>query len=149
MKGFQGPDGTWFVYILHQESGYAHLGARFPSLPDGDHYGTPSEEGDWPYGTGILATVTFNCKKAGECVLGLYDTLLEDIDAHWISHQVEDGYVTVPSAASVDLNSDGIINIVDIVTVALAFGAERIEDPEDPRYGEYWHDPPCPNCPHH
>jgi len=60
----------------------------------------------------------------------------------------EDGYFMAPSPATVDLNDDGMVDIVDIVIVALAFGAERVDDAEDPRYGEYWHDPPCPSCPH-
>lgn len=145
MKSFAGGNGTYYVDWFYQESGYVRCAGMLLGLPDGDHDGTPGEEEDWPNGTGVLATVTFHCTRAGECVLDLYDTLLVDVEVFLIPHQVEDGYILVPR---VDLNDDGIIDIVDIVTVALAFGAERVDDPEDPRYGEYWHDPPCPSCPH-
>ena len=148
MKGFAGGNGTFYVDWFHQESGYVRCAGMLLGLPDGDHDGTHGEEEDWPYGTGVLATVNFNCTKAGECVLDLYDTRLVDVDSYLISHQVEDGYFVAPSPATVDLNDDGIVDIVDLVIVALAFGAERIDDPEDPRYGEYWRDPPCPKCPH-
>jgi hypothetical protein len=153
LEGFEGINGIYFIYYIYQESGYLRVGGMIIDLPDGDHDGTEGEEEDWPYGTGVLATATFNCTKAGECVLDLYDTILApqgwDGDPNkGIPHQVEDGYVTAPSPPTVDLNNDGTVDIVDIVIVALAFGAQRIDDPEDPRYGEYWHDPPCPSCPH-
>lgn len=144
-RGFAGGNGTYYTYSFYQESGYVDVASMLLGLPDGDHDGTPGEEEDWPYGTGVLTTVTFKCVKAGECVLDLYDTLFVDADSHVIPHQVEDGYVIMQK---VDVNNDGIVDIVDIVIVALAFGAERIDDPQDPRYGQYWHDPPCPTCPH-
>jgi hypothetical protein len=147
-RGFAGGNGTYYIHSFYPESGYVDVGSVLLGLPDGDHDSTPGEEEDWPYGSGVLATVTFNCTKAGECVLDLYDTLLADADSILISHQVEDGYFMAGSPATFDLNEDGIVDIVDIVIVALAFGAERVDDPEDPRYGEYWHDPPCPDCPH-
>ena len=144
-RGFAGGNGTYYTYSFYPESGYVYVASMLLGLPDGDHDGTPGEEEDWPYGTGVLTTVTFKCVKAGECVLDLYDTLFVDADSHVIPHQVEDGYVIMQK---VDLNNDGKVTITDIVIVALAFGAERIDDPQDPRYGQYWHDPPCPTCPH-
>jgi len=42
-----------------------------------------------------------------------------------------------------DLNGDGTVNILDIVIVARAYGAEYNETD-----GMYWHDPPCKGCPH-
>jgi hypothetical protein len=144
-RGFAGGNGTYYTYSFYQESGYVDVASMLLGLPDGDHDGTPGEEEDWPYGTGVLTTVTFKCVKAGECVLDLYDTLFVDADSHVIPHQVEDGYVIMQK---VDVNNDGIVDIVDIVIIALAFGAERIDDPQDPRYGQYWHDLPCPTCPH-
>jgi hypothetical protein len=146
---FAGGNGTYYTYSFYQESGYVDVASMLLGLPDGDHDGTAGEEEDWPYGTGVLTTVTFNCVKAGECVLDLYDTHLVDADSNVIPHQVEDGYVIVPSPPTVDLNNDGIVDIYDVIIIAGAFGAERVDDPEDPRYGEYWHDPPCPRCPHH
>ena len=44
-------------------------------------------------GNGTLATITFNATYAGSasCALHLYDTELDDIHAHPITHDVEDG----------------------------------------------------------
>ena len=39
-------------------------------------------------------------------------------------------------------------NIRDVALVAKAFGANLVTDPTSPKYGEYWHDPPCNTCPH-
>jgi parallel beta-helix repeat protein len=36
----------------------------------------------------------------------------------------------------------GVVNIIDVVYVALAFDAKRVAN------GTYWHTPPCPRCPH-
>ena len=43
---------------------------------------------------------------------------------------------------------DGICEMRDISLVARGFGAERITNTTDPRYGEYWHPTPCTMCPH-
>jgi len=57
-----------------------------------------------------------------------------------------DGWVFVAIAGEVNL--DGIVDIFDGVLVAAASGAKLITDPQDPRFGEYWHDDACPRCPH-
>ena len=58
---------------------------------------------------------------------------------------VADNFLTVEVKISLtgDINADGTIDILDITTVAVAFGAKFNETD-----GMYWHDPPCPNCPH-
>jgi hypothetical protein len=47
-----------------------------------------------------------------------------------------------------DVNADGIVDIQDIYLIALAYGSVHIKDPNDPRYCQYWHTPPCGLCPH-
>lgn len=47
-----------------------------------------------------------------------------------------------------DVNEDGIVDISDLYLEALAYGAVLIEDPTDPRYGQYFHPIPCTTCPH-
>jgi hypothetical protein len=49
--------------------------------------GTTPAEGD-----GILATISFECIAAGECIFDLYDTKLGDPTATPIDHYVTDGY---------------------------------------------------------
>lgn len=42
-----------------------------------------------------------------------------------------------------DINKDGVVNIKDVAKVARAYGAKYNETD-----GMFWHDPPCPYCPH-
>jgi len=44
---------------------------------------------------------------------------------------------------TIDLNGDGLVDIMDIAIVAQAYGAKYNETD-----GLYWHDPPCKHCPH-
>jgi hypothetical protein len=57
-----------------------------------------------------------------------------------------DGTVTVVHQGDVDGN--GFVDGKDIAKVAGAFGSLRVDDPKDPRYGQYWHPTPCWLCPH-
>jgi len=47
-----------------------------------------------------------------------------------------------------DITGDGKCDIQDLARVSAAFGSLRINDPDDPRYGQYWHPVTCPTCPH-
>jgi hypothetical protein len=50
-----------------------------------------------------------------------------------------DGEVTVVGRLSADISLEyGEVDILDVVAVALAFGAARVTDPYDPHYGLYW-----------
>ena len=44
--------------------------------------------------------------------------------------------------------SDGKCDMRDIGLVSRGFGANRVTDEADPKYGEYWHPIPCDSCPH-
>jgi len=47
-----------------------------------------------------------------------------------------------------DINGDGKCDIQDLARVSAAFGSLRVNDPDDPRYGQYWHTVTCSTCPH-
>jgi parallel beta-helix repeat protein len=47
-----------------------------------------------------------------------------------------------------DITGDGKCDIQDLARVSGAFGSRRVNDPNDPRYGQYWHTVTCPTCPH-
>ncbi len=87
-------------------------------------------------GSGLLATITFNATSGVTypntigCTLDLYDVKLADSEANSITQfNVLDGqYTFIPLRG--DLNGDGKVDIIDIVVVALAFGAT----PSDPNW---------------
>jgi hypothetical protein len=47
-----------------------------------------------------------------------------------------------------DITGDGLVDVQDLSRVSGAFGTVRNNDPNQPRYGQYWHPTPCPYCPH-
>jgi ABC-type transport system substrate-binding protein len=47
-----------------------------------------------------------------------------------------------------DVTGDGKCDIEDLARVSSAYGSLRVNDPNDPRYGQYWHDIACQTCPH-
>jgi hypothetical protein len=60
-----------------------------------------------------------------------------------------DGTLTVTHMG--DITGDGKVEIADLSRVNAAYGSVRVNDPLDPKYGQYWHPPkipPCPTCPH-
>ena len=57
-----------------------------------------------------------------------------------------DGTVTIAHVG--DITADGKCDIQDLARVSAAFGSIRVNDPNDPRYGQYWHTVACSTCPH-
>ena len=87
----------------------------------------------WPApsfnGSGTVFTMTFTVKyhppqSTANIKLELYETNLADIGANPIPHAVEHGTVVLYALPTNpgDINHDGVVNIVDIVIVALEFG---------------------------
>lgn len=82
----------------------------------------------------VLATYTFAVLSQGSCALDIQESKLVDTTATLVPHSAEDGYVTcVNTYLEGDLNQDGIVDIVDVVVVGLAFGSEPGDDNWDPR----------------
>jgi len=57
-----------------------------------------------------------------------------------------DGTVTIAHVG--DITADGKCDIQDLARVSAAFGSIRVNDPNNPRYGQYWHTVTCSTCPH-
>ena len=75
-------------------------------------------------GDGILAVVKFNIEGSGETVLDLYDSTLVNSIEQPIIHQSTDGYGYLTYVLLGDINDDGVVDIYDVVTVAIAFGSK-------------------------
>lgn len=75
-------------------------------------------------GNGILAVVKFDIEDSGETVLDLYDSTLVSSLEQPIIHQSTDGYGYFTYVLLGDINDDGVVDIYDVVTVAIAFGSK-------------------------
>jgi len=83
-------------------------------------------------GSGTLATISFHVEALGETVLSLRDTILSDQTTTPIPHDVADGYFNNLERVPGDVNGDGIVNILDVLVVVLAFGSMAEDDPSTP-----------------
>ena len=85
-------------------------------------------------GDGTLATITFKVIDVKESVIYLFDTILTDSDGENLSHLAY-GAIFEPSLLIVqlfgDVNTDGAVNILDLVLVASKFGQSVSGDPAD------------------
>ncbi len=98
-------------------------------------YGTSSFSGN-----ATLASLTFEVARGSmegsNCTLDLYDVVLVNPEAEIIGDwdhkdSPNDGYVIcMLTTVTGDINNDGVVDIVDIVIVAIAFGST----PEDPNW---------------
>ena len=73
-------------------------------------------------GDGTLAVITFEVMTVKVSTLTLSETLLADSQGSTFLPQVEAGEITEPPELKGDVNSDGIVNIQDLVLVASSFG---------------------------
>ena len=81
-------------------------------------------------GDGTLATVTFKVLGAKESLLLLSDVILTDSDGEPLPYLSFGGVVTEAQIRPEDVNSDGVVNILDLVKVAARFG-QATEETED------------------
>ena len=81
-------------------------------------------------GDGTLATLTFEVMAVKASTLTLSDMLLSDDQGNTFLPQVEGGEVTEPPKLKGDVNSDSVVNILDLVYVASNFG-ETGQNPAD------------------
>jgi ABC-type transport system substrate-binding protein len=94
--------------------------------------------------------LTFTWNTSGFVEYGNY-TLSAQVPAlpyetHVYDNTLEDGSVLVTHMG--DVTGDGKCDIEDLARVSAAFGSLRVSDPNDPRYGQYWHPVTCSVCPH-
>jgi hypothetical protein len=127
LKIFREADRRYFTVNVNEEEAYVNM--------TGGIWGTCNR----PSGSGALAKVIFNvtyeaqCGEDATCVLDLYDTNLTDSWTSPLSHSVYDGFYRAPHPMLTgDINDDRIVDIVDIVICALAFGSEAEDNPETP-----------------
>jgi len=126
LKGFAGDphQGTFFNYVITGD--YVLVGIVI--LPD--------EHGVWhffPSGNGTLASITFEAiyqhmgktKPPLTSSLHLFQTKVADDTGMepGIAHYTEDGLYEMYPTAMGDVNYDGIVDLFDIVVVAVAFGS--------------------------
>ena len=106
-KGDYLPEGALFVPLIVTGNSVALGSASFTGVTNGD---------------GTLATITFEVRAAKASTLTLSEALLSDSQGNTFRPHVERGEVTEPLKLKGDVNSDGIVNIQDLVLVASSFG---------------------------
>ena len=86
-------------------------------------------------GDGTLSTLTFEVLKAEPSIIELFNVNLSDAEDAALAFTLEKDRVTIHghSGASVDVNGDGSVNILDLVFVAARFGkslttADKVAD---------------------
>ena len=73
-------------------------------------------------GDGTLATITFEVMAVKASTLTLSEPLFADDQGNTFLPRVEGGEITEPPELKGDVNTDGVVNIQDLVLVASSFG---------------------------
>jgi PKD repeat protein len=100
----------------------------------------------WNFGDGNTTTVTTPIITHVFKAMRIYNVELTVTDSKGLSSSVTKPVITVSGLVG-DVNGDGKVDIHDVAMVVAAFGSLRINDPTDPRYGQYWHPTPRPGDP--
>ena len=117
-------DDTALRYVESSNSDY---------LPDGAFFVSPILEGNLvrlnaaslageSNGDGTFATLTFEVIAVKASILTLSDVLLSNSTGETFAPQVENTQITEPTKLAGDVNSDGTVNIADLVLVASNLG---------------------------
>ena len=117
-------DDTALRYVESLNSDY---------LPDGAFFVPPILEGNLvklnavslageSNGDGTLATLTFEVIAVQASTLTVSDVLLTNSTGETFAPQIENAEITEPTKLKADVNSDGTVNIADLVLVASNLG---------------------------
>ena len=107
---------TILVSEINNTAGFVELSVTLNNPPSAD-------------GDGTLGTIMFHVTNNGTSALNLSGTSLKDADGTPLTHTTANGRFS-NSVLNGDLNGDGKVDIYDITTVAIAFGAT----PENQRW---------------
>ncbi|MCY4571019.1 MAG: leucine-rich repeat domain-containing protein [Candidatus Poribacteria bacterium] len=116
-------DATVLRYVESSNGTYLPVGTFVLPVVNGNRVKLASTSSDSvSKGDGTLATVTFEVLAVKASTLTLSETLLSDSDGNRSRPRVEGGEITEPTKSAVDVNGDGVVNILDLVFVASSFG---------------------------
>ena len=123
------PTGAFFVPPVISEKRQRYLSTWELVLTHTVTLGATSLAGTGN-GDGTLATIAFEVLDTKESLLVLSDVILTDSAGEHLPHLHFGGVVTDSQIGPEDVNSDGVINILDLVKVAAHFG-QAVEGTED------------------
>ena len=117
-------DATALRYVESNNGDYLPAGAFFvPPILKGNRVELASTAlTGVSNGEGTLVTITFEVLAAKPSTLTLSETLLSDSQGNTFRPRVEMGEITEPPKLKADVNTDGVVNIQDLVLVASNFG---------------------------
>ena len=117
-------DPTALHYVESANGSYLPAGSLFvPPVVNANQVtlAATSLSGDSD-GAGTLATVTFEVVAVKPSYIALSDVMIMQQDLTSIPIIVKNGDIVVTSDEALDVNGDGIVNILDLIVVATHFG---------------------------
>ena len=126
-------DGTALRYVESANGDYLPPGAFAapPDISDSKVTLAATSLAGTAKGDGTLVTLTFEVVDIKESKLILSESILTDSSGELLPHRFFSGLVTDPQIAPEDVNSDGVVNILDLVKVASRFNQREDIEKED------------------
>ena len=123
-------DTTALRYVESANGDYLSSGAFFipPVAEDNVVTLAASSLADESNGDGTLATLTFEVITIKASTVRLTNVLLTDGSGGSSVPQIENAGITEPPQLPVDVNQDGVVNIIDLTLVASNFGKTGSND---------------------
>ena len=116
-------DATALHYVESSNSDYLPDGAFFTSsVVEGNLVQLNAASAGESNGDGTLATLTFEVIAVKDSTLTLSNVLLSNSAGETFAPQVQNAEITEPKGLKGDVNSDGIVNIQDLVLTASNLG---------------------------
>jgi len=112
-------------FVDETNANYGVVGILLLPTDEGGY--PPDDVVGFPHGDGSLATITFEVINLPEVLtefpLELDDVIILDADLNELPPRSIEGAVLLAPTKREDLNQDGVINVLDMATFALAFGS--------------------------